>query len=292
MIAELAAGVMATMSLSQPGDTVISVHSGDRVLVRAHSGSVTVRTWDRDAARVDAGAGSGGRLEIRRDGSVLSIRTGHDGAAHGGDVPVHLTLTVPPTVPLDIQAPFADIVVEGIREKVRAESVEGHIRVRGGAGLVSVHTVEGDIRIEGSRGVTQANTVDGNVRISGVTGDVTADAVDGDVWLEALDSRNVRANTVDGQIVFDGRIHDDGIYRLGTHDGDVVARIPEGTNATVTVATYDGDFVSSFPVSLQGSRAGNRFEFSLGTGAARLELQSFDGEIRLLRPGDPLPSRP
>jgi len=35
------------------------------------------------------------------------------------------------------------------------------------------------------------------------------------------------------------------------------------------------------PVTINGSQEGKRFSFTLGTGSARLDLEAFDGLIRL-----------
>ena len=47
-----------------------------------------------------------------------------------------------------------------------------------------------------------------------------------------------------------------------------------------------GDFSSDMPVTVSGPiKGGREFSFTLGSGAARLSLESFDGTIRLLRTG-------
>ena len=118
--------------------------------------------------------------------------------------------------------------------------------------------------------------------IRDVTGDITAESVDGNIELDGVDSRQVRAETVDGNVIFSGVIHDGGRYHLSTHDGDVTASIPAGTNATVMVANFSGDFETSFPIILRASRR-HRFDFTLGDGSAQLELESFDGDVFLRR---------
>ena len=93
-------------------------------------------------------------------------------------------------------------------------------------------------------------------------------------------------STVDGGIEYDGTITDGGRYRLTSHDGDVSVSMPERANATISVATFSGDFDSCFPVTLgPGPKQKHRFTFTLGTGSARVELESFDGSIKLCRPG-------
>ncbi len=51
--------------------------------------------------------------------------------------------------------------------------------------------------------------------------------------------------------------------------------------------TFQGDFAADFPVQLpegQNARSGSkRFNFTLGSGSARIELQSFGGDIVLAR---------
>jgi hypothetical protein len=85
-------------------------------------------------------------------------------------------------------------------------------------------------------------------------------------------------------MVYDGTIRPGGRYRLATHNGDVTIGIPAGTDARVSVSTFQGDFESDFPVTLT-ERRGKRFEFTLGKGSAAIDLESFQGTIRLSRPG-------
>jgi hypothetical protein len=53
------------------------------------------------------------------------------------------------------------------------------------------------------------------------------------------------------------------------------------------VRTFQGDFSADFPIQLpdgQTARSGSkRFNFTLGSGSARIEVQSFNGDIHLAR---------
>src|SRR5438105_4914039 len=57
------------------------------------------------------------------------------------------------------------------------------------------------------------------------------------------------------------------------------------TNISISVSTFDGDFSACYPVQLVGPKTKHRFSFTIGSGSARLELESFNGDIRLCRPG-------
>ena len=72
-------------------------------------------------------------------------------------------------------------------------------------------------------------------------------------------------------------------------------RVPDQINATVFVRTYRGDFDSHFDVKVpeaagdtaddrrRRERRNRRFNFTLGSGAARIDLESFGGDISLLK---------
>ena len=88
-------------------------------------------------------------------------------------------------------------------------------------------------------------------------------------------------------MTFNGTIRDSGVYKLGTHNGDIRVGLGGANNATIFVRTFQGDFAADFPVQLpdgQNARSGSkRFNFTLGSGSARIELQSFGGDIVLAR---------
>jgi hypothetical protein len=118
-----------------------------------------------------------------------------------------------------------------------------------------------------------------------VAGTVAAEAVNGDIHLIDVDSRDVEATTVNGEVVYDGRILDGGSYRFATHNGDIALGLAENANATVGVATFSGDFESAFKIQPVRAQKGHRFTFALGNGSAKIDLESFQGSIELLKPG-------
>ena len=54
----------------------------------------------------------------------------------------------------------------------------------------------------------------------------------------------------------------------------------------MAVITFNGEFESDFPVTLSGGAEGQALQLHLGDGgSAQVELESFQGTIRLVRPG-------
>lgn len=279
----LATFALAVLAAAPATDTTFAVRPAGRLELNNFSGSITVKTWARNEVRVAAEHTSRVEIAIENSGPLTRIKAVH---RRGHPSEVDYELTVPAGLGLDLSGVMTDIEVEGVSGEVNTQSVQGEIVVTGGRN-VKAGSVDGDIRIRRASGKIECTAVNGDVRVADSRGSVLATTVNGQVRLEAIDSDDVQATTVNGEIDYGGPIKDRGTYRFESHAGSVRVAVPERTNATVSVATFSGDFSSSFPVQLTETRRGGRLHFVLGTGSARLELESFAGEIQLHRPGEP-----
>ncbi len=299
MFSTILTGALTLAALVQSADTTISVERGMRLDLRNQEGEIRVTTWRRDAVRIVATSASGLRIDAQLSGLVLRVRpsasrdvVGRTGRRRRrgierqevwelGDA-VEFEVTGPVYLDIELSGVETEMTVTGTTGNISVATSEGAIVIRGGDGFVYARTSDGNIRVENARGRIEVSSSSGDVWVRDASGEVTAETVDGDVSLVNVDSRQVTARTVDGAITFSGPVHARGRYRLSTHDGDVTVTIPEGTNATVSVANYEGDFETQFPVTLRGAR-GHRVDFILGDGSATLVLESFEGDVRLLR---------
>ncbi len=272
LIASLAA------TAPQGTDTTVTVRAGSRLELSSQEGDITVATWNRNAIRIETDNDDDTRIVVDQGGGVVSLRAHH----RYGPSEVSWKLTVPAEMAMELSSQSGDVAVDGARGEVNVSTVEGKITVRGGTGYITLQSVEGDIDLHEASGRIALTTVDGSIKASGLQGDLKASAVDGEILLDDIESSNVEANTVDGEIRFSGSIRDGGRYKLTSHDGDVTVSAPV-INASVSVSTFSGDFDSDFPVTLSGNSARKRMSFTLGSGGARLELESFDGTVALRR---------
>lgn len=281
MFMTLAALTALALAPPQQTDTTIPVRSGARLEVNNLGGQIAVKTWSRSAVRVEATHSSRDHIEISASELVVSI--GASGR-RGPPQLVDYDITVPTWMALNLSGVYTDIAVDGVQGEVTAETVQGEVKVKGGSGFVSLKSVQGQVTLAKARGRIDLNTVNEGITATDVTGDISAETVNGDITFERVESSNAEANTVNGDITYDGTIKDGGRYRFATHDGDLKISVPENANVAVSVSTFNGDFNSCFPVQLTG-RQKHRFNFTIGSGSARLELESFDGDIRICRPG-------
>jgi DUF4097 and DUF4098 domain-containing protein YvlB len=173
--------------------------------------------------------------------------------------------------------------VRGTAGEISIETIGGGVLVEGGS-RVSVRTIHGEVTVRGTRGRVEVFTVNESVRVEDVVGEVTVETTNGGISLRGVRSSTVRGTTINGAIRYDGAISDDGRYAFSTHNGRIDVTVPEAANATVSAATYNGSFEAEFPVRLTGMSRDRHYDFTLGTGRARLELESFNGNITLRRP--------
>jgi DUF4097 and DUF4098 domain-containing protein YvlB len=283
MLITVPLALAAVMGLQQQQtDTTFAVAAGARLKLDNHAGTVRVTSWDRQEVRVRAEHGSRDMIEISTQGAVVRVQAERD---RGMPTFVEYDITVPRAMAVDVEGVETDITVEGVAGEIDLSSVEGDITVRGAGGAVSITSVEGDLIVDGGRGKVAVSGTDGDVTITGARGEIVVETVDGDVTLENVESASVDLSTVDGDIKYQGTVQDGGTYRLTSHEGDLTLGAPAGVNATIAIATFDGSFEAdpAFKVQLSEMRPGRRFSFTLGTGSARVELETFDGEIRLER---------
>jgi DUF4097 and DUF4098 domain-containing protein YvlB len=287
MTATLLVGVLAATFAPQQTDTTFSVSPGARIEVETFGGEINVKTWDKNAVRVQATHGRRDVVEIRaRSGSVQIEAQGRMGPATA----TTFNLLVPVSASISASGVNTDIAVEGIEGDVDAETVQGGIRVSGGKRL-KLESVEGDIVVEKARGNVNASTVNRGIRITNVIGDVAAETVNGPIVMQGVQANHVDASTVNGRIVYEGTIRDGGDYSIASHNGGIWVVVPEKAGVTVSVSTFNGELDSTLPITLSTSGNKRRYNFVFGNGRARLDLESFGGNIYLRRPGETIPTQ-
>ena len=242
-------------------DRTVDVPTGARLQLDSQFGQVTVRAWDRSAVRVQARHAADVEVEIDARGSLVQIEANRPGK------PVEYVLTVPADMPLEIEVIHGEVDVSGMRSALQIQSVNGAITVRGGSGTIELGSVQGSITLEEA------------------SGDVHAETVNGRIQLRGIDSARVTAETVNGGVSYAGSIRSDGWYRFSTHNGGIDLTMPANAGAVFTASTFNGTLETGFPVTLREAKEGKEFSFTVGSGGARIELESFNGTMSIRRSG-------
>ena len=213
-----------------------------------------MRTWDRDAVRVQARHTSRTRVRANLVGTQLRVDVDADRGPGSAD----LELSVPAWINLRIDGNNCFVEVAGVSGAVSVKTVEGDIVLTGLSGTVDAESVEGKITLEGGRGRVQLSTVEGDIGISKAGGEIVADSVDGNIALTETQASAVEISTVDGDVSYSGALLATGRYLFTTHDGDITMAIPENTSATFSVRTFGDSRVDSTLPLKQGSERAPR----------------------------------
>jgi DUF4097 and DUF4098 domain-containing protein YvlB len=260
------------------------VTKGTRLVLTNNAGEVVVRSWDRDVVKIEATHNERDSVDVQTADQTLRIRSR---STRGPASLIDYRLTVPRWMAVNLSGSYLEASIEGTTAEVTVETVHGNVRVVGGSGAIAVRSVMGTITVDKASGRVQATTVNEGIRMTNVTGDMTAETTNGDIVVENAQTSNLEVSTVNGDVTFNGTVRDNGAYRFTTHSGDVRVGLGGAANATVFVRTFQGDFSTDLPVELpegQSRDSGSkRFNFTLGTGSARIEVQSFNGDIHVAR---------
>ena len=185
MLLSLATGALATLSALPQIDTTVPVGGSQRLEVDAFGGDITVRTWSRNAVRVQADPSSRAQIQISTVGSTVSLRT----EGHRGPPAVDLKITTPAWMGLDLSGVNGDVSVHGSKGPITVETVQGSVDVTGGQGIVSLRSVQGSVTLRGARGRIEVHSVNEDVSVSDAAGELTAETVNGEITLARVDAR-------------------------------------------------------------------------------------------------------
>jgi DUF4097 and DUF4098 domain-containing protein YvlB len=190
-------------------------------------------------------------------------------------------VSVPRGARLILEAVSGDIIAKGSQGEIEATSVSGDVDVSDGVRAVSAEAVSGSVHASQVNGNLRTETVSGDLRADNVSGNVEASSVSGVIQLVGIRSKDVRTETVSGDITYTGSIEPAGRYSFEAHSGTIKLNIPRGSGAQFSVETFSGDVSADVPITIppgRGRKEG-RMEFTIGDGRARVTANTFSGEI-------------
>lgn len=249
--AALTALALATPAAAQRSDTFTwqgEIEAGRTVTVRGINGKIEARPTSGRTLRVEA-------VKKTRDGSPADLDV--DVRRSGGDVVLCAVY------------PLEDGGTKNACDHGRGGNMRDHTSID------FVIQVPSGVRFEGS-------TVNGSVRTGDLGGDVSVATVNGSI--EVSGTGKVEAHTVNGAIeATTGVTSWDGDLEFETVNGSITITLPAGVNARVAAKTVNGGIETDFPLTVQGRWGPRKMEGTIGSGGGRLELETVNGAIRLVR---------
>jgi DUF4097 and DUF4098 domain-containing protein YvlB len=267
-------------------DTTVRLDRGGAVDLSLISGKIRVTGWDRPDVKISATIESGLlRFDANSSRVTLSVDENDVGGRrhnHNNVGDARYDVSVPRGARLILEAVSGDVSASGSQGEIEANSVSGDVDVSDGVRSVSAEAVSGSVTVARVNGGLRTETVSGDLRAQDITGDLEASSVSGNIHLIRVQSKDVRTETVSGDIIYTGSIEPSGRYGYESHSGTIRLNIPKGTGAQFSVETFSGDLSTDFPVTVPPGRRGRdegRVEFTVGDGRARVTAQTFSGRI-------------
>jgi DUF4097 and DUF4098 domain-containing protein YvlB len=247
-----------------------------QVILSNLRGQVVVRGWEKAqvhtvcimvSPRVEVDADA-----LPRTGAAERVQFAThvlDPLVTGNEETADCTLEVPLGASLEIKNRQGGVQIENLQgQHAHVESADGLISAKDVAGHLVARSLGGDIQIVRASGRVEAVSITGSVRIIAPT------------------SKNLRANTNSGQIVYQGDFVPAGEYILSTYSGDIDLLCPPSASFELNARSVKGKLHNTlslapkrhvpFPVPAANSLLGTH-----NTGNATVELTSFSGTIRV-----------
>lgn len=263
-------------------DTTLTLSRGGQVDIGNVSGEIRVLASERRDVRI-IGSMERGRFELTASGLRIALRTR---SVNNRQSSATIEVQVPVGTRVTASSVSGMVEVRGTQAEVSAKTVSGRVEIRDARDRVDAEAVSGDIELRDVQGRIDIEGVSASIMIDGAQGEVNSETVSGDTRIVRSRLRGLRAESVSGDISYEGNLDASGTYRMNTHSGGIGLTLPANVGATLEIETFSGRINSEFPLTLQPgqqSGRGRRMEFTLGSGGARVTAGAFSGNITIRR---------
>jgi DUF4097 and DUF4098 domain-containing protein YvlB len=267
-----------------PGLLLCSAASADRLerhfKVEAHpvvtihnpNGTVTVRAWTKSDVMVVA----------RRATTEVEV----DAEQTGNRVDVQTRQVADTASPDDLRTDFEISVPEDAELQIHNDS--GGVNVSNVLGDMNVETISAGVDLEDTAGYLTVKTVGGAFQCLRCAGRLEVTSISGNFKLIDLRSYYVRAQTSEGNILFNGSFLPNATYVLKNYSGAIEVRFSPGDSFDLSATSLKGKVHNEANLTPSSHhhfvpRFGNALFGTFNSGRARVELNSFDGTINILK---------
>jgi len=288
LITIILACLLATTVFAEDVNRKIDASRDGHINVSNISGSVTVNGWTRNEVEVTGTLGRNvEELIFERDGDdiLIKVKVPRNG---GRGIDSDLRISAPQNSSIDIGTVSADIDVTAITGEQSLHTVSGDVTTEFTGADLTAESVSGDVEVSGDSadGEIEANTVSGDVTLFRVGGEVVGESVSGDVIVDEGSFTRAALSTVNGEIVFQGELREDGRLSIETVNGSVDVDFVGDVSARFEVDTFNGGIRNCFgPKAERASKytPGWELEFTQGDGDGRVEISTMNGGVNICK---------
>lgn len=244
----------------------IKVAARVNVILCVSQGNIKVNGWNRNEVRIFVSNGSkfGVRVQYKNPKSgdpesisILSVPDGKNKNKYessseciNGD---EIEIDAPREAVLNLKGQEITTSVDGIR-KASIWHAGGDISVTNVSEGVNALTYNGDLTVEQSEGAVTLETTRGNIVVFDVGPNEISDIFkaktsSGAISVQKLGHRQVEVSSISGTVLYNGELHNGGLYGFRNSNGTIRLVIPADTSCDV-YASYGGAFSSDLPLKI------------------------------------------
>ena len=285
LIGTLALTVFSTVNAREVDETVDAASDGHVDIVNI-SGSIEVYGWSKSSVEVTGELGEKvEELVLERNGDKVLVKVKVP-RNNSNNISSDLIIRVPAGSSIDVSTVSADITSEGVKGEQRLHTVSGDVEAEVSGSDVSAESVSGDVDVtgDGSDIEVAANTVSGDVAVIDVSGAVSAEVVSGDVVVQDGSFDRATLNSVNGEVIFQADLRDDGRLTIETVNGDVDVQFGDDVEGRFDIETFNGDITNCFgpkPERTSKYTPGLELSYTVGDGGGRVIISTLNGDIDL-----------
>lgn len=265
-------------------------------------GELKVNGWHRDEVRVFVRNGRNfrfkplekspqtGKVNWLWVGNMVEGRPGPSAECLAGE---SVEIDVPVTASLDLSGREVRTSIDSLK-KVTVRVLAGSIALRNITGGITAQTNRGDMIVENSAGSIALTGFTGNINVidvkAGQIGDfLTARTNSGAVTMQRVEHRQIQANSISGQLYFEGKFLPGGIYTFRTATGSISLRIPAASSCTLTATYGQGNFTTDLSHKILTQNITPQAKImvtKIGAGDATVNLTATNGSISIKKAAD------
>lgn len=280
-------------------ERTVKLAKGGHVSLINISGSIEVKSWNKDEVKIDALKTSRAsslsqakenaaevKIVVQKEGDTLRIKTEYPKRRGSRrrrlSVSVHYNLWVPSKASVRIDSTSGSVEMENIGGEVKVNVTSGSVTIKKAAKGVDCDIISGRLELQDIRGDAYLKTVSGKITVERIKGSIEAETTSGGIEMRKVTgAKTIKGKVLNGSIVYDGDIDPNGRYTLHTHSGSIRMFISSGSGFELEAKTFSGRIDSDFDITISGKLSKKSIKGVVNKGGAYMKLSTFSGSIYL-----------
>jgi len=231
------------------------------VTIRARAGTQKRAKELAEATKASLESGNG-KLVLKVDKPKLDTAWGRE------SICCDFQAAVPVRTPLELESHNGKITVERMEADVQATTHNGRLAARNVRGELCLKSYNGAIDVEQASGKLHGTSHNGHIHCREVAGGIHLESYNGKVEVTCAKDSPKACDIA-----------------IKSHNGAIDLALPVDASASARLAAHNGRIHTDLPMNIVGEIGKQSVKGTIGEGKGRLELESYNGSVRIRQAG-------